>query len=73
MEKCSQVKIADTDYSADMILKRQLIVQCHAENTELIDERYISACDRDASLSVECGDLLSGTSYDCLRFVWVEE
>ena len=67
------MKIAGTDYSGDMILKRQLTVQCHAEHTELIHERYISTCDRDASRSAEFGDLLSSTSYDCLRFVWVEE
>ena len=73
MAKRSHVKIAGTDYSGDMILKRQPTVQCHVENTELIHERYISACDRDASRSVEIGDLLSGTSYDYLRFVWVEE
>ena len=73
MAKRSHVKIAGTDYSGDMILKRQLIVQCYAENTELIHERCISACDCDASRSVEFGGLLSGTSYDCLRFVWVEE
>ena len=73
MAKRSHVKIAGVDYSGDMILKRQLTVQCHAENTELIHERYISACDRDASRSGEFCDLLSGTSYDCLRFVWVEE
>ena len=73
MTKRSHEKIAGTDYSGNMILKRQLTAQCHAENPELIHERYISACDRDASRSVEFGDLLSGTSYDCLRFVWVEE
>ena len=73
MAKRSYVKIAGTDYSGDMILKRQLTVQSDAENMKLIYERYISACDSDASRSVEFGDLMSGTSYDCLRFVWVEE
>ena len=73
MVERSHVNIAGAYYSRNMILERQLTVQCHAENTKLVHERYISACDRDASRSVEFGDLLSGTSYDCLRFVWVEE
>ena len=73
MAKCSPVKIAGADYSRNMILKRQPTVQCHAENTKLVHERYIRACDRNASRPVEFGDLLSGTSSDCLRFVGVEE
>ena len=35
MAKSSHVEIVGTDYSEDMILKRQLTVQCHDENTEL--------------------------------------
>ena len=73
MVERSHVKIAGADYSRNMILERQLTVQCHAENTELVHERYIRACDRNASRPVEFGDLLSGTSYDCLRFIGVEE
>ena len=73
MAKRSHVKIAGTDYSGDVILTRQLTIQCYAENMELIHKRYTSAFDRDASRPVEFGDLLSGTSNDCLRFVWDEE
>ena len=61
MTESSHVKIADADYSRYMILERQPTVQCHAENTKLVHEMYIRACDRNASRPVEFGDLLSGT------------
>ena len=73
MAERSHVKKAGADYSRNMILERQLTVQCHAENTELVLERYIRACDCNAGRPVEFGDLLSGISYDCLRFVGVEK
>ena len=73
MMERSYVKIAGADYSRNMILERQLTVQCHTEHTELVHERNMRACDRNASRPVEYGDLLSGTSYDCLPFVGVEE
>ena len=73
MVERSHVKIAGANYSRNMILERQLTVQCQAENTELVHERYIKSCDRNASPPVEFGVLLSGTSYDCLRFVGVDE
>ena len=73
MAERSHVKIAGADYSRNMILERQLTVQCHAENTELVHERCIRACDCNAGRPVEISDLLSGTSHDCLRFVGVEE
>ena len=53
MAKRSHVKIGGTDYYGDMIVKRQLTVQCHAKNTEFIHERYIRACDR-SNLAICC-------------------
>ena len=73
MAERSHVKIARVDSSRNMILERQMTVQCHAENTDLVHERYIRACDCNAGRTVEFGDLLSGITYDCLRFVEVEE
>ena len=63
MAERSQVKFAGADYSKNIILERQLTVQCHAENTELVHERNIRACDHNAIRPVEFGDLLSGTSF----------
>ena len=71
--KRSHVKIASANYSRNMIVKRQLTVQCHVEDMELVHEWYIRTCDSDTSRLVEFGDLLSRTSYDCLRFVGVDE
>ena len=61
MAERSHVKIAGADYSRNMILERQLTVQCHAENTELVQGKYVRACERNASRQVEFVDLLSGT------------
>ena len=61
MAERSHVKIAGAHYSRNMVLERQLTVECHAENTELVHERYFRACDRNASQPVEFGDLLSDT------------
>ena len=73
MAERSHVKIAGADYSRNMIIERQLAVQCHAANTQLVHEMYIRACDCNAGRPVEFDYLLSCTSYDCLRFVGVEE
>ena len=39
MAERSHVKTAGAHYSRNMILERQLTVQCHAENPELVHER----------------------------------
>ena len=69
MAERSHVKITGADYSRNVILECQQTVQCHTKNTELVHERYIGACDCNAGRPVEIGDLLSGTSYDCLRLL----